>query len=36
MDLSLSIRSEDDKDSKVNKGTLRLHSLSDIITAKPS
>lgn len=36
MDLSLSIRSEDDKDSKVNKENLHLHSLPDIITAKPS
>lgn len=36
MDLSLSIRSEDDKDSKVNREILHLHSLADIITAKPS
>lgn len=36
MDLSLSIRSEDDKDSKVNKNTRHLHSLADLIIAKPS
>jgi len=36
MDLSLSIRSEDDKDSKVNKNTHHPHSLADLITAKPS
>jgi hypothetical protein len=36
MDLSLSIRSEDDKDSKVDTEALHLYSLADIVAAKPS